>query len=210
MPRSAIKLLPDWIGIVDTVEDLPNNCVAMVDEAYLQFHSMERGGSKSAERSKLLNLSRQKNQALIFVAQDARQLDRYVIQASDVFVIKELSSIQVESERPELRDLLDRARTKIAELSDDRREFAYVVIPGSGYEKLVRITSPSFWSDNLSNVYGQTPEQSGTGPTGKGITPAEAALELRKQGLSYAKIGKALGVAPSTAYNLVNDYPYKG
>ena len=38
-PERSSKLLPDWIGTVPTLEDLPPDCIALVDEAYIHFHS---------------------------------------------------------------------------------------------------------------------------------------------------------------------------
>lgn len=36
------------------------------------------------------------------------------------------------------------------------------------------------------------------------------AKELRHSGLSYREIGQRLGINEGTAYNYVNDYPYRG
>ena len=59
----------------------------------------------SAAMSKLLNLSRQRNQTLIFVSQESRQIDRNIASSASVVVFKELGMLQQEFERTEIRKL---------------------------------------------------------------------------------------------------------
>jgi ABC-type multidrug transport system fused ATPase/permease subunit len=59
-PQNACSLLPQWIGIVPSLEDLPANCVALADEANLTYHARGSMTAKSKTMSKALNLSRQK------------------------------------------------------------------------------------------------------------------------------------------------------
>lgn len=45
-------------------------------------------------------------------------------------------------------------------------------------------------------------------PAGTREEKIARAKQLRQVGLSYRKIGRALGVTEGTAYNYVNGYPY--
>ena len=44
-PAKAEKLLPPWIGIVPSIEDLPHYSIALIDEAYLFYHSRGSGAA---------------------------------------------------------------------------------------------------------------------------------------------------------------------
>ena len=93
-PAPANKLLPDWICTVQSLEDLPPDCVVLVDEAYLHYHSRRNMAQASAAMSQQLNLSRQRNQTLISVSQEARQIDRNISSSASVVVFKEMGMLQ--------------------------------------------------------------------------------------------------------------------
>ncbi len=108
-PATARQLLPNWIGIAPTLEELPNKSIAIIDEAYLTYHARESMAQESKAMSQALNLSRQREQVLIFVTQEARQLDKNIASAASVVVFKEPGMLQPEFERPELRKLVAEA-----------------------------------------------------------------------------------------------------
>ena len=58
-PAQARHLLPDWIGIAPTLDDLPFDSIAMIDEAYLAYHAGGSMAKASKAMSRALNLSRQ-------------------------------------------------------------------------------------------------------------------------------------------------------
>ena len=108
-PVRAKQLLPDWIGILPTLEELPNKNIAIIDEAYLAYHGRESMVQESKAMSQALNLSRQREQVLICVTQEARQVDKNIASAASVVVFKEPGMLQPEFERPELRKLVAEA-----------------------------------------------------------------------------------------------------
>ena len=54
MPASARRLLPEWIGMTPSIQDLPRRCIALVDEAYLSFHSRSSLAQESKEMSQAI------------------------------------------------------------------------------------------------------------------------------------------------------------
>ena len=92
----ARKYLPDWIGMAPDLESLPFNTIALVDEAYLPYHSRRSMAEENMAMSQILNLSRQRNQTLIFVTQEARQVDRNIASSATVIVFKEMGMLQPE------------------------------------------------------------------------------------------------------------------
>ena len=80
-PVRANQLLPDWVGILPNLEDLPNKTIALIDEDYLTYHARESMAQESKAMSQALNLSRQREQVLIFVTQETRQVEKNIASA---------------------------------------------------------------------------------------------------------------------------------
>ena len=211
-PSRARQLLPEWIGIVPTLADLPNKSIALVDEAYLAYHARGSMTQESKAMSQILNLSRQREQTLIFVAQEARQVDKNIASAASVVVFKELGMLQPEFERPELRKLAVEAQVALAGKTSDKRKWAYVYSPDAGFLGLLESQLPGFWKPSLSRLFAAESTPTNLRPP-RGLTPPEKtqlARDLRGQGLSYSQIAQRLGVSKSTVVNYLNNYPYRG
>ena len=211
-PQRARTLLPEWIGIATSLEDLPQNCIALIDEAYLAFHARESHTDTSKAMSQLLNLSRQRNQTLLFVTQEARQVDRNIVSAASVVVFKELGLLQLEFERPELRKLVEQAREALASRAAGvRRQWSYVYSPDADFLGLLPGELPSFWKPSLSQLFAgdQTPAVGRPGVTLGREERIQKARELRQQGFSHQQIAGRLGVSKATVINYVKGYPYQ-
>ena len=210
-PQQAMKLLPDWIGLVPTLEELPTKSVALIDEAYLRYHSRRSMADESTSMSQILNLSRQRDQTLIFVSQEARQVDRNVSSSANLVVFKEMGILQLDFERRELRKLTEEARQAIESVRGNRQPWSYVYAPDSDFLGLLENELPSFWKPGLSRIYAteaspakpRRPERS---------TPAERAVvakKMRGEGSTLSEIANALGVSKGTVVNYLKDYPYR-
>ena len=157
LPAGAQKLLPDWMGMMDRLEDVPPNAVVLLDESYLQYHSRASAAAGGREIGRLINLSRQKEQTLIFIVQEARQLDVNIVSQIDVLAVKELSDLSRGYERPQLRALTDKARTAFRTLEGDRRKWTWVHSEATDHEGLVQNELPSYWKLLLSRAFAQAP-----------------------------------------------------
>ena len=211
VPANAKQLLPKWIGIVPALEDLPNKSIAVVDEAYLAYHSRESMTQESRTMSQILNLSRQRQQTLIFVAQEARQIDKNISSTANVLVFKEMGMLQPEFERPELRKLAGEARDAFVGNLGDKFKWSYVYSPDADFLGLVESQLASFWKPSLSRLYAAEANPAQTRRV-KPMTPqekAQMALELQAQGHSYSQIANRLNVSKSTVVNYLRGYPYK-
>ena len=85
-----------------TLEDVPPKSIALVDEAYIPFHARSSMAAEAKAMSQALNLSRQREQTIIFISQEARQVDRNITSSASVVVFKDLGMLQLEFDRPEL------------------------------------------------------------------------------------------------------------
>ena len=211
IPAEAQKLLPDWIGVAEDLDQIPQGSIVLVDEAYLNYHSRESLKIQNREMSKIINLSRQRNLTLIFITQEARQIDKNIASQANVVIFKELAMLQLRFDRPELSDIAARARLAFNNVSSDKRRWAYVYSPDADFMDLMENALPTFWSAKLSHAFAAgEPVSDGRLPKKMTIEDKKAkAKELRQSGLSYRKIGNILNINEGTAYNYVNDYPYK-
>lgn len=211
IPAKAQKLLPDWIGVAQNLDEIPQNSIVLIDEAYLSYHSRESLKIQSREMSQIVNLSRQRNQTLIFVTQEARQIDKNIASQANVIIFKEPAMLQLKFDRPELNDIAIRAKSAFSNLSGDKRRWAYVYSPDADFMDLLENALPTFWSAKLSHAFAiGEPVSDGRLPNKMTKEEKEAkAKELQHSGLSYREIGKRLGINEGTAYNYVKDYPYR-
>ena len=210
-PAPAVKLLPDWIGTAETLEELPRNCIALIDEAYLSFHARASQTRAHRQMSESLGLSRQRNQVLIFVSQEARQIDKNISSSASVVAFKELQILQLLFERSELRTLAQKAEEGFRSVAGDRRGWTYVYAPNANVAGMLRNDLPTFWKPGLSNAFADGEEVALSRPprrlnVGQKIAKAK---ELRALGWSIRQIAGYLGVSKATVINYLNDYPYR-
>ena len=208
LPPNAAKLLPDWVGVMDRLEDVPTGAVVLLDESYLSHHA--RGSMTEAGRAigGLINLSRQKRQTLIFIVQEARQLDVNIVSQIDVLAVKELSELSRGYERAQLRQLTDKARAMFQGLSGKRTPWTWVYSEPGDHEGLVKNELASFWKPRLSHAFADGGQGTGTATSRRGKRPSieeqgRRARKMRQAGLSYAEIARNLGVSKQTAYRRV-------
>jgi hypothetical protein len=212
LPAAGKKLLPEWVGWADRLEDVPPKAVVLLDEAYIDYHARDSMSAKGRGIGELVNLSRQKEQTLIFIVQEARQLDVNVISQADVIAIKELSELSKEFERRELRRFTDKARLAFALTSGNKQSLTWVYSESVGEVGLVKNQLASFWKPGLSRAFVGDSSDHPVKPLlpRKGAkTPREVlvmqAKALRKQGFSYGEIAKQLGIGKTTASDYVNE-----
>jgi hypothetical protein len=210
LPDASKKCLPDWAGIVSTIGNLPNDSIAIVDEAHIRYNARSSMTSEAKEMSKSINLSRQKNQTIIFVSQESNQIDRNILGGAGVIIFKEPSLLQTIIDRPQLRKIAERASQSFQNVTGDRRKWSYVFSEAKGDVGLVESAIPTFWTDKLSRAF--SIEGESTAVRAKVTTLDERiikAKELHGQHLSLSQIGQRLGVSKSTVKNYIDGYPYE-
>ena len=211
LPSSARKLLPGWVGCADGLEGVPPGAVVLLDEAFIQLHARDSMSKEGRDIGTIVNLSRQRRQTLIFIVQEARQLDVNAISQADVIAVKELSEISKEFERRELRRFTDKAGAAFATLHGDKRRWTWIYSEAAGEVGLIENNLASFWRPALSHAFAgahegpQTMAQQRKGERTPREELAARAKSMRQAGHSYGQVAKTLGVAKSTAFALVNE-----
>ena len=211
LPRKARRLLPEWIGSVPTLEKLPPNVIALIDESYTLFHSRSSASSRAKALSNLINLSRQREQTLIFVTQESRQIDMNIASSANVIILKNPGILQLEFERKQLSKIAAQAKIEFAAIEKGKKRWSYVYAPESNVATMVQNALPSFWSSDLSKAYSDSSLNEEM-YVPKKMTREERikwAKELRRRGFSLGEIAKVLGVSKSTVKNYLDHYPYR-
>jgi len=210
LPKDARKYLPDWIGMTTNLEDVPPKAIALVDEAYMPYHARSSMAAEAKAMSQLVNLSRQREQTLIFVSQEARQVDRNIASSANVIIFKDLGILQLEFDRRELNKIAVKANEAFTAIIGDKRRWAYVYSPDSDFMGLMENSLPTFWKEKLSHIFAVEGEITARAPKETPLEQRiEEAKELKRQGLSLGKIATIMGVTKPTIKNYLEDYPYK-
>ena len=121
VPEEGQRFLPNWLGVIQDLADAPPKSIVLIDEAYIQYHARESQKAQSKEMSRILNLSRQREQTLIFVTPEARQVDRNIVRSANVVIFKDLGILQLEFDRSELNKLASEARQAFQKVEGDKR-----------------------------------------------------------------------------------------
>jgi len=213
LPSQCAHLLPDWIGIEERLEDVPSGSISLVDEAYLSNHARNWAKAESNDLCRLLNLSRQHDRTIIFIAQQGRQINLDIASSPNVIVFKNPGMLQAKFERPALRQIVAEAKLAFETKSGDQKRWSYVYSPDVGFSGMVENSLPTFWNQKLSRMYGQgTSNEKAAEKHPSKMTleqKKEKAKELYEKGWPLSRIAKYFGVSKSTAYNWIHDYPYR-
>ena len=153
IPRVKQKLLPDWIRIIDDLEQLPDGSMLGVDEAGIMY-------TASSKKDTLLNflaeLARHKNIILIFANVNTTNIDIDIIRNIDIMIVREPSLLQVETERPAIRKLVAPAVQEFYKLTKSERiKYAYLI--KKDCKGMIKTELPTFWSDELSKTWAENP-----------------------------------------------------
>jgi hypothetical protein len=223
LPAKASRLLPDWYGLADDTSTIPSNALIYIPESYRMYHARDTQSAQGKALSELVNLSRHRRHTLIFDVQNPAHLDRNIVSEADLVLVKEPGPLQQGFERPQYRNLMDTARAAFAAVGPRRKKRAvWVVAPAAGVNgQLMDNLLPSFWSDSLSRIFGDTPAfgtaKSGDSLSSQGETAVprrgkrtppvlrkERAKAMHNAGHTYGEIAKNLGISKSQAYRDVN------
>ena len=209
LPGEGASYIPPWLGIIYDLNDPPSGSIVLVDEAYLSFFARESLTRRNRELTKIVNLARQKNLGLIFVAHEARHLDKNILSCIDTLVIKRPAPLQMALDRSFLKTYLLKAQSVFQGKSDSAsKAISYVGFSSCGFEGVLQNPKSSFWSDELSHIFA-------SGNLGNVEKPAreltkeekrKRAKKLRDEyGYSYGEIAKDLGVGKTTVYRWLNE-----
>jgi len=144
------------------------------------------------------------------VTQEARQVDRNIASSANIIIFKDLGTLQLKFDRPELNQLATKVRESFNSIQGVKHRWSYVYAPDTDFQGLMENELPSFWKQSLSRIFASGIETPISRPPKK-LTlkdKVNKAREMRDQGVSYSEIAKALGVSKSSVINYIKGYRY--
>lgn len=208
LPKHVHHLLPPGIGVYPSLEDAPLDSVLLMDEAAGQFSSRMSSSEKNRKLLEIVRLARQRKQIIIFICQDASYLDITVLKGLSTLIIKEPAPLQVLVDRPELKEFIQKAKDKFENVEEDRRNRAYIAFSPCGYEGMLVIRKPSFFTDELSRCYAISHQESEERkvPVLSKEEKKQKAYQWHLGGdMSIRQMARRLGVSKSTVWNWIKE-----
>ena len=222
-------LLPNWYGLADDSGLIPQNAIIYIPESYRVFHSRSTQSAQGRAIGDLVNLSRHRRHTLVFDVQNAAHLDRNIISEVDLVLVKQPGPFQQGFERGQLSPIMNSARAAFAGVTPAKRKrFVWVFAPNAGVEgNLLQNELPSFWSERLSTIFGETVVSLGGGGPSESVsqgqrqtstnktaaprrgqktsteTKREKTQRMAAAGYSQRKIATTLGISPSYVNKLL-------
>lgn len=143
------KLLPAWISSVESVSEVKNNGVVLVDEGALSFSSRNSMSKKNKALGDLMAIARHKNLSLIIVTQNTGMLDKNVLNLTDTILLKKGSLLQTKMERAAVKKLYETAEKSFSKV-EASEQISKVYVFDSDFEGLISASLPSFWNEKIS------------------------------------------------------------
>lgn len=207
MPQQALKYLPEWLGVVSNLDEVPDGSTVVVDEAHLQYNARDSHKQMNREISRIIALSRQKRLTLLIISQQARTIDINIASSADVLIIKEPEPLEVKFERSEITELIKTAVEKFQSITKNRAKWSLVYSPASGFFDMLTNELPSYWSDQLSRIYASSGPSAAQKPARK-MNKAETSRmvkELRRMGQNVSQTMRTMGFrSRTTVYKYLN------
>lgn len=142
--------LPAWLKKVDSIDDIPNNSIALLDEGAVFFSSRESMKNPNKALSKLMAIARHKNLTLLLITQNSGLIDVNVLRLADTILLKEPSLLQSKFERKAIKEMYEKVEPFF---KDKQNKKAYVYVWDDDFEGMLKSGLPSFWTDDISNSF---------------------------------------------------------
>lgn len=189
------RILPGWLRIVDSWDNIPDNAIVLVDEAALMLPSRNPGSKANRTFTELNAISRQKNLTLIFVSQSSRSLDVNALTAGDIEIIyKKPPTFAGINERKEVRDMSKVAKKLLDGVDQAHLKEYSVIFASSGDVMLMKSGLASYWNEDVSTMYKDCVGSASQQEQVKTDSKKDEILRLSSQGMTQLEISQKLGV----------------
>lgn len=142
--------LPSWITSVNSIEELGNNAIVLIDEGGILFSSRDSMSNANKLLSDLILIARHKNLTILFISQNSSNLDINILRQADFLVLKPSSLLQKNFERKIIQKIYDQAE----EHFEEHKEVPGLThIYSEKFNGFVSNPLPSFWGTNISKSF---------------------------------------------------------
>jgi len=152
-PSANKKALPDWCKLIETIQDAPKGCLAMVDESAIQFNARDFMQKENVDMTKLLAIARHKDIFLIFLTQDTALADTNIRRLRDIILWKQSNDYGL-TEKGAGNQKEHKFWQKVRNMMSPRSK-PEVLFEYPAKRRFIHFSHelPECWSDNLSKVW---------------------------------------------------------
>lgn len=146
-------VLPKWCLYKKTIQDVPNSCLAIIDESGIQFNAREYQDRKNIDLGKLLMIARHRDLSCIFLTQHQSLSDTNLQRLRDL-VIWKMSNDYTPAEKGTARSKEHQFWKKVRKMMSPRTKreclFEYPML-----RRFIHFSHnpPDCWSDDLSKTW---------------------------------------------------------
>ncbi len=142
--------MPSWITVVNTIDEIGNNSMILIDEGGILFNSRDSMSNANKLLSDLILIARHKNLTIFFISQNSSNLDINILRQADFLVLKPSSLLQRNFERKIIQQIYDNASEQFEEFKDTP---GLTHIYSENFNGFVSNPLPSFWGTNISKSF---------------------------------------------------------
>ena len=153
-PTVGKEALPEWCKSIDSIKNVPNGSLAMIDEAALQYNAREFYDRENIDMTKLLAIARHKDLFLIFITQDTALADTNIKRLRDVILWKRANNYTMSEKGDRFsreQKFWQKVRNMMAPRTQDECLFEY---PAQKRFINFKHGLPDCWTDDLSKIWG--------------------------------------------------------
>jgi len=144
------KEMPEWIEVVESVSEIGNDSIVLIDEGGVLFSSRKSMTSPNKMLSDLLLISRHKNISILFISQNSSNLDINVIRQADFLVLKPSSLLQKDFERKIIGKIYE---SLSGDFSRFQKRKGLTYIYSDKFRGFITNPLPSFWKTSISKSF---------------------------------------------------------
>ena len=149
------KLLPDWYNLIEDIEEAPENCLILVDEAALRFHAHKWQKKETEIMENIISISRHRKQTIIFITHITRKFSITLLDI-DLLICKQPGLFHTMIERGGFKKLVEKAEAEFRKLpKEEVKKCNYVF--SEDFKGFIRTGLCSYWSEELSEAFAGIP-----------------------------------------------------
>ena len=146
----GFKDLPNWITVVDNINDIKTDSFVLIDEGGILFSSRKSFSDANKLLSELLLVARHNDLSIIFISQNSSNLEINAIRQADYLIMKPSSLLQKDFERKKIKEIYDEASTGFKKYKNvEGLTYFY----SDKFKGFVTNPLPTFWSQKVSKSF---------------------------------------------------------
>jgi len=146
----GFKDLPDWIDVVEDINDIKTDSFVLIDEGGILFSSRKSFSDANKLLSELLLVARHNDLSILFISQNSSNLEINAIRQADYLIMKPSSLLQKDFERKKIKEIYDESSDKFEEYKNTK---GITYIYSDQFKGFVTNTLPTFWSQKVSKSF---------------------------------------------------------